>query len=184
MSMEPGLLVTIILAFLGYIVTYWRNIQISKRKEQLELIDKRISDFYGPLYVATQSAKRAYDSLLQKAGKEGIFFTDRDSPATEEDKKEWLHWMENVFMPNNMLIERLIIENAYLIQEEEMPECLLQFIAHVSGYKVNMARWKRGNYTETLSIIDYPQKLNEYIEDTYRELKAKQLRLIGRIRRS
>ena len=152
---------------------------MSKRQEKLELVNKRIGDFYGPMYVATQSAQRAYAALLQKMGKKGGFFTDKDSPATEDDKVEWFLWMRNVFMPNNELIEKIIIENAYLIQEGEMPKCLLQFVSHLSGYKANMAKWDQGDFSETLSVIDYPADLNEYIENAYIELKAKQLRLIG-----
>ena len=75
-------------------------------------------------------------------------------------------------MPNNELIEKLIIEKAYLIKDEKMPECLLGFITHMSGYKANMRKWEQGDYSEALSVIDYPSGLNEYIESAYQEFKS------------
>ena len=72
-----SLLASIFLAFAGYIITYWNNMQISKRKEQLDLVNQRIGEFYGPMYIATQSAQKAYEALLKKLGKEKGIFDDR-----------------------------------------------------------------------------------------------------------
>ena len=43
--------------------------------------------------------------------------------------------MTTIFMPLNDVREKIIIENAHLIVEEEMPQCLLDFVTHVVGYK-------------------------------------------------
>lgn len=38
-------------------------------------------------------------------------------------------------MPLNLKLESLIIENAHLIREEKMPQCLIEFVTHVLVYK-------------------------------------------------
>lgn len=184
MSIETlTLFTTIVLAFIGYLVTYWNNIQIAKVQGQLDLINKRIAEFYGPLYIATQTSERAYKALLLKLGKKGVF-DDANAPATERDIAEWRIWLVNVFMPINETIEKLINDRAYLIQEEEMPECLLQFVTHVSGYKALLKKWEKGDYSENVSIIKFPPELSKYATQSYKELKTKQLRLIGKTSRT
>ena len=172
-----SLIITVILALLGYLITYWNNILIAKHEQQLELVNKRISEFYGPLYVVTQTGGKAYKALLLKLNKRAVF--DGDSPATEKEIEEWRIWLTKVFMPNNELVERLIIEKAYLMQEEKMPDCMLDFITHVSGYKALLAKWEKGDYSEYLSMLNFPKELQEYAAQSYQQLKAKQLRLIG-----
>jgi hypothetical protein len=180
MSIEAlSLIATIALAFIGYLLTHWSNVQTARREAQLELINKRIGEFYGPLYIATQTSRRSYATLLQKLKRRAVF-ADPTGPPTEKQLAEWRIWSKSVFMPTDEFIEKLIIEKAYLIQEEEMPECLLQFITHVSAYRAILYKWKDNDFTELASIIDYPRELDKYATDSYRELKAKQLRLIGK----
>lgn len=184
MSIEiVSLTITIVLALTGYLFTHWNGIKASKRKEQLDLVNSRISEFYGPLYIATQTGDRAYKTLLQKLGKKTAIFTDSTAPPTEKDIVEWRFWMQNVFKPVNEFIERLILEKAYLIQEQEMPKCLLDFITSVSVYKVQLKKWENSDFDdfpEYISKFDFPTSLDEYAADSYRDLKARQLRLIGK----
>jgi hypothetical protein len=165
-----SLIITVFLALLGYLMTYWNNIRISKRKEQLDLINKRISEFYGPLYVSTQASRKAYLTLLKKLGRSAVF-DDPKSKATKADIKEWHIWVKSVFMPNN----------EYLIQEQKMPDCLLDFITHVSGYKAILNKWESGDFSENLSVVDFPVEIQDYAIDSYQQLKEKQLELIGKI---
>ena len=41
--------------------------------------------------------------------------------------------MTTIFMPLNDVREKVIIEKAHLIVEEQMPQCLLDFVTHVVG---------------------------------------------------
>jgi hypothetical protein len=182
MSLEIITLIsTVSLALLGYLLTYWNDLRISKRKEQLELINKRISEFYGPLYVATQTGLMAYLALLKKLNRSAVF-DDPKVKASEKDILEWRIWLKNVFMPNNEFIEKLILEKAYLIQEQEMPKCLLDFITHVSGYKAVIGKWENGDFAENLSLNDFPPDVVKYATESYQELKRKQLELIGKVK--
>jgi hypothetical protein len=81
----------------------------------------------------------AYQSLLTKLGKSAVFEEGKEPSQNELD--EWYVWVKAVFMPLNDLREKVIIEKAYLIVEEEMPTCLLEFVTHVVGFKAVLAKW-------------------------------------------
>jgi hypothetical protein len=171
-SMQGAAILTIILAFAGYLITFLTSRVSGRRAARLRLVDQRLNDFYGPLYVATVAGNIAYKSLLQKQGK-----TDCH-PIREEDLKEWTVWMTNIFMPLNDVRERIIIENAHLIVEEQMPQCLLDFVTHVVGYKALLAQWADGDYTERRSMIGWPPEFDTYVERSYQALKAEQTQLL------
>jgi hypothetical protein len=169
---------SILLTFVGWRVTHWKDRELAKHKDQLELVNKRLNEFYGPLYVASEAGETAYNSLLEKIGaKEDRYGAGKT--LTEDELTEWLVWMENVMMPLNEIRERLIIDRAYLIREREMPDCLTEFVKHVVGFRAVLAKWKKGNFTELYSFRIYPRELQEYARRSYRELKEEQARLIG-----
>lgn len=174
-----SIIVTVFLAFIGYIVTYVINLRTARIKERLNLVNKRIDEFYGPLYVGSRVGFIAWRTLLDKYQREGLFF-DEGKPPSEQQLREWQIWVENVFMPLNVLREKLILENAYLIREEEMPECLLKFVTHVSSYKAMLKKWSDGDFSEYIPLIEFPSELTEYALKSYQELKSEQLMLISK----
>jgi hypothetical protein len=92
--------------------------------------------------------------------------------------KEWTLWMTTIFMPLNDVREKIIIEKAYLIVEEQMPHCLLEFVTHVVGYKAVLSKWAEGDYSERRSTIGWPPEFDSYVTRSYRALKAEQTRLL------
>ena len=176
-----ALIVTVALAFIGYFASYINNLVLARRKERLDFINKAINDFYGPLYVITHVGQTAYMAFVAKIGKQND--PNLEKPLTEKEFAEWRLWVVNVFMPMNERYENLLLENAYLIQEKDMPECVLRFITHVSAYKPVIKKWESGDYSEQFSIIDFPEELLGYATRAYRSLKDEQLRLIGKLKR-
>jgi hypothetical protein len=81
-------------------------------------------------------------------------------------------------MPLNDEREKIIIKKAYLIVEEQMPQCLLDFVTHVVGYKAVVAKWAEGDYTERRSTIGWPPEFDVYVERSYAALKAEQTLLL------
>jgi hypothetical protein len=171
-SLQNAAVLTIVLAFFGYIVTYMFTRTMARRADRLRLVDQRLNKFYGPLYVATVAGNIAYRSLLDKQGK------TQCHPVRDEDLKEWMLWVTTIFMPLNDIREKIIIENAHLIVEEQMPQCLLDFVTHVVGYKALLAKWAEGDYTERRSMIGWPSGFDAYVERSYQALKAEQMRLM------
>jgi hypothetical protein len=77
-------------------------------------------------------------------------------------------------MPLNDIREKVIIEKAHLITEEPMPQCLLDFVAHVLGCKAMLAKWVEGDYTELHSTTGWPPEFEVYVKRSYASLKAEQ----------
>ncbi|MGD0681431.1 MAG: hypothetical protein ABR990_05215 [Terracidiphilus sp.] len=162
----------ILLAFVGYLATAWSAKMLARRKDKLEQVNRRLNEFYGPLYVASQAGNIAYRSLLKKQGKKQSF------PILDSEMKEWMLWMTTIFMPLNDVREKIIIEKAYLIVEEQMPRCLLDFVTHVVGYKAVLSKWADGDYSERRSTIGWPPEFDIYVERSYAALKAQQTQLL------
>ncbi len=171
-SLQNAWVLTIVLAFAGYLVTFMFTRMMARRADLLRMVNERLNEFYGPLYVASQAGNIAYRSLLQKQGKTQSF------PILDSELAEWVLWMKTIFMPLNDIREKIIIEKAHLIVEEQMPRCLLDFVTHVVGYKAVLAKWAEGDYTERRSTIGWPPEFDIYVERSYQALKAEQTRLM------
>jgi hypothetical protein len=170
--LHSAALLTVALAFIGYLVTMFGARMNARRRDKLRLVNKRLNEFYGPLYVASEAGDIAYRSLLKRQGK------SKSDPITDEQMKEWVLWMTTIFMPLNDIREKIIIERAYLIIEEKMPQCLLDFVTHVVGYKAVLSKWSEGDYTERRSSIGWPPEFDAYVKKSYAVLKAEQTRLL------
>ena len=179
-----GLFLTVVLAVSGYFATYYYSLRLTRKQHELDLVNRRMNEFYGPLYVSTQMGIIAIAALLRQFGREETLFYDRNRPPTDAELAEWRLWVEHVFMPINDFREKLILEKAYLIREQEMPACLLDFITHVSSYKPLLLKWHKGNFASHSPLIDFPVDLDKYAVDSYAELKSEQLRLIGALQKS
>ena len=171
-SLQNAAVLTVILAFIGYLATFMSARMLERRRDKLDLVNRRLNEFYGPLYVASQAGNIAYRSLLKKQGKTQSF------PILDDEMKEWVLWMTTIFMPLNDVREKIIIEKAYLVVEEQMPHCLLDFVTHVVGYKAVLAKWAKDDYSERRSTIGWPPEFDVYVERSYAALKAKQTRLL------
>ena len=171
-SLQNAAVLTIVLAFAGYLTTFLSARMLARRKDKLELVNRRLNEFYGPLYVASRAGNIAYRSLLTKQGKTQSF------PILDSEMKEWVLWMTTIFMPLNDIREKIIIEKAYLIVEEQMPRCLLDFVTHVVGYKAVLAKWAADDYSERRSTIGWPPEFDIYVERSYAALKAEQTYLL------
>jgi hypothetical protein len=163
---------TIVIAFAGYLITIIGARMLNQHRDKLDLVNKRLNEFYGPLYVASEAGNIAYRSLLKRQGKAV------SEPILDSELKEWILWMNTIFMPLNDIREKIIIEKAYLVVEEQMPQCLLDFVTHVVGYKAVMAKWAEGDFTERRSTIGWPPEFDIYVKRSYAALKAEQTNLL------
>lgn len=182
--------VTIGVALLGYVATYVNNLMMNRRKDRLDLVNRRINEFYGPLFIATESGEVAFRALWKKLRPQTALPDDRPPLGTElaemtdAEFVEWRVWCEAVFGPMNDFREKLIHENAYLIEEEDPPECLLQFVTHASAFKVLLQKWKAGDFSERVTTdFPFPETLAGYSRDTYVRLKKEQLELLAKVQR-
>ncbi len=170
--LQNAAILTILLAFAGYLMTFLSARMLARRRDKLKLVNKRLNEFYGPLYVASEAGNIAYRALLNRQGKE------KSDPILDSEMKEWMLWMTTIFTPLNDIREKIIIEKAYLVVEERMPQCLLDFVTHVVGYKAVLAKWAEGNYVERRSTIGWPPEFDIYVRRSYAALKAEQTSLM------
>ena len=166
--LQNAAILTVVLAFAGYLVTFLSARMLAQRRDKLKLVNKRLNEFYGPLYVASEAGNIAYRSLLERQGKE------KSDPILDSEMKDWVLWMKTIFMPLNDIREKVIIEKAHLIVEEQMPQCLLDFVTHVVGYKAVLSKWAEGDYAERRSTIGWPPEFDAYVRRSYAALKAEQ----------
>jgi hypothetical protein len=180
-----AVVVTIGLAFAGYVVTYLNGLRLSQRTERLARVNRQLSDFYGPLFALTEANSRTYRAFYERHARPGGRSPfDDETPPTAEELTEWRLWVGTVFLPNIQAMRDLVIQRADLLDEPEMPPLLLHLCAHVSGYEVTAARWEQGEYEEHLSVLPFPsEELVTYAREGFAALKKEQARLLGRPRR-
>jgi hypothetical protein len=172
------IIITIFLAFIGYLATYWNNIKIAQHQERLDRVNRQIKNLYGPLYALVTSANTTWIYFRRDYRPGGSFWGNNKRPSKEE-AEAWRLWMSEVFMPLNIQMEKIFLENADLIDEDVMPDCLLSLSAHVSAYKPVLKKWKDGDYSENTSVIKFPrEELLDYVKSNYSRLKGKQKRLL------
>lgn len=170
--LQNAAILTVLVAFAGYAITFASAHILARRRDKLDLVNKRLNEFYGPLYVASEAGNIAYRSLLTRLGKTQSY------PVLDSELAEWELWMRTIFMPLNDVREKVIIDKAHLIVEEKMPQCLLDFVTHVVGYKAVLRKWNNGDYTERRSTIGWPPEFDIYVRNSYAALKAEQTRLM------
>src|SRR6478735_8864364 len=110
--LQNAAILTVILALSGYFITSLNTQMLARRRDKLRLVNKRLNEFYGPLYVASEANDIAYHTLLKRQNKK------RSEPIRNEKMKEWMLWMTTIFMPLNDIREKVIIEKAHLIIKE------------------------------------------------------------------
>jgi hypothetical protein len=170
--LQNAAILTVVVALSGYFITFLSAHMLARRRDKLKLVNKRLNEFYGPLYVASEAGNIAYRSLLAKQGK------TQSEPIRDQDLKEWVLWIRTIFIPLNEIREKIIIDKAHLIVEEKMPQCLLDFVTHVVGYKAVLRKWADGDFSERRSTIGWPPEFDIYVRNSYARLKAEQTHLM------
>jgi hypothetical protein len=180
MSVSISLITTVVLAFVGYIVTYFNKVRLENRKFRLKYISDQIQFLYGPLFSLSNTADEAWQSFRSRCRPTGSFFGS-SPPPTEDELQQWRLWMTEVFMPLNLRMEKAIVENAHLIEGDGMPEEFQGLLAHVEVYRIVLKKWLEQDYLEHTAYIDFPANLRSYVETQFSALKKNQNRIIKSI---
>ena len=172
--------VTIFVAILGSVAAYLNSLRIAARKDQLDHVDRQLRKLYGPLFALNHVSNIAWRAFRQKyrPGAESYW---RTAPGpTAEEEEAWRLWMATVFMPLILRMEEVILKHSDLIEEQDMPQCFIDLISHISAYKAVLQKWSNGDYSEHVSVLRFPgAALTAYLEPQYRALKLRQTQLRG-----
>lgn len=182
MEWLPVIAVTITGAFalIGYAVTYRNNLKIEQIKGRLDRVNRQLGELYGPLLALVSGGSQARAAFLKRyrPGKRGFWV---EAPS-EEEAEVWRLWMKEVFMPLNLEIERIIVQNADLLDTDHMPQPFLSLVAHVEAYRTVLKRWEQNDFSEHLSLLPFPKGLRIHVEDEFSRLKRLQGELLGFLR--
>src|SRR3954466_1981218 len=182
---EAVTLIGVCVAAIGYVYKYQTDLKLLQRNDRLERINRQLSDFYGPLLALTRSSERSWEAFRQRhRPPPERSFWKLEPPASEDDVVAWRLWMATVFMPMHQQMMDIVLTHADLIDESEMPLCLLDLCAHVSGYQAVLKQWESGEISvarvDNISVVNFPsQALTDYASDAFDRLKAEQSRLLG-----
>ena len=171
--------VSILLALGGYLFTWLNGRRTQQKRDQLERVNAQLEKLYGPLFALVQSSDISWRAFRSQYQPNSRFFSD-NHPPSEDDLNAWRLWMRTVFMPINEQMYSIVLNNAHLLIEPEMPECLLILQAHVSSFKAVVQAWEYKDYSAHESQVHYPSKeLFDYVTKSYKKLKLHQAELIG-----
>lgn len=175
----------IVIAVVAAALAYWNAQRLSQRAARLERVNAQLADFYGPMLAHSSINSTAFH-LFQQHHQTGDYLFYRDGTgAAPELIEAWKLWMHTVFMPANRAMVEIIINHSHLIDDDQMPDCLVVLLAHISGYEVVLKQWEQGDYSRLTSVIDHPgQEFDDYVSETYRRLKQRQQHLIKGAARS
>jgi hypothetical protein len=167
-------------AVVGYFLTYRNNLRLSRRKDRLDRVTRQLSDFYGPLFATASASDASWHTFREQVRPGGAFWDRPGPPPTPEEQAAWRLWMTTVFMPLNRQMRDVIVDHADLLDEERIPELLLEVCAHVAAYEAVLRRWEESDYSEHITSINFPaDELLWYAREGVRRLKAEQNRLLN-----
>lgn len=171
--------VTILVAFFGYLITYLNTLRLSQRKDHLERINRQLGELYGPLFALSEASHIARKKFLQKHASGRTSFFAKDIKHSEDELSVWRLWMKTVFLPINFKIYDLVLSKSDLLIESDMPNCLVIICAHVTSYKVVLERWEQADFSEHTALIPFPKDFRDYVKVSFEKLKSKQAKILG-----
>jgi hypothetical protein len=158
--------------------TIWWQIKARRRddrlKNQLERLNKQISDLYGPLFTLYETGDQNFYIYLKHCGSNITF-----------KNPHYNLWSSTVFHPTNLAMEQLIINKADLVLGKKVPPCFLSFCAWSTTRKVYIEAHKMGNldlkiWEQILEEIEHPQiDMQVHLRATFEVLKEEQSRLLS-----
>ena len=165
-------------ALLGYFAAYRNNLQLERRKDHLDRLNRQLAEFYGPLYALSASAESAWEMFRSIYRPEVDAFWATDLPPSDVEAAAWRLWMTTVFMPLNRQMRDVVVRGTDLVEEDEMPSCLIDLTNHVAAYEPVIQRWRGGDHSDHHGPSNYPVEVAAYASERFKSLKLEQARLL------
>ncbi|QKW14261.1 hypothetical protein [Verrucosispora sp. NA02020] len=170
--------VSLAVAAIAGVATYLNTRIMNQRQESLRRINTQLEELYGPLLSlssTSQATWRVFRSVFKPELK-----VDITANLSSKEMDLWIAWMSQVFMPANRNSVEIIASKAHLIVGDSMPDCFLDFAAHVAGFEVVVKQWESGDRSTLTSIIPHPRDpYHDYIRGSFLELKKRQQILLS-----
>lgn len=174
-------IVSVFLPIVVMIGSVWAILfQINARREddilknQLERLNKQITEFYGPLYSLYETGHRNHYNFLLLHGDD-----------VSHKNPNFGIWSKNVFQPTNIGMENIIINKADLILGKSLPDCLLQFCQWSALMKVYNIAPLQNNFNDKkweriIKRTPHPEiSMQAFLRASFEVLKEEQSRLLS-----
>ncbi len=162
----------------GYFATYHNNLRLERRKDHLDRLNRQLAEFYGPLYALSASAQAGWE-MFRSIYRPNIGpFWGTDPPPSATEAAAWRLWMTTVFMPLNREMRDVVIHGTDLVDDDELPSCLIDLSNHVAAYEAVIQRWKEGDFSDHYGPSNYPVEVAAYASERFTRLKVEQGRLL------
>lgn len=163
----------------GFLAKGIYDIWLARRKDRLDRVNQQLKLLYGPLYALDRANNLAWAAFRSRTRPGGSYF-GTDPPPNQDELEMWRRWMRTIFQPIHNEMLSLITKNADLLIDDDLPESLQLFCAHVAAYRVVFERWSEHDFSEHTSVIGYPtEEMAVYLKGSFRLLKSQQRRLLG-----
>lgn len=175
-----GAAVSVIGWFINYVFTTVTERNKQKLTSKLEFTQRQLEELYGPLVFLVLEGRRSYSDLLEKLGRNFVFF--ENEPLPENDLAIWLFWTEHDFFPRNEKIKQIIEGKTHLIDSQKVPESWLVFLDHYNSWKIGHLMWEKlGNKYDWHSKVNWPVEFEGDVIKTFNAIKQRHSKLIGKI---
>lgn len=167
-------LLSIFIALLGIAYQIKARRKDDTLKNQLDRLNKQITDFYGPLYSLYETGHQNYYAYLELYGDEFHF-----------DNQNYKSWNVTIFQPTNFEIEHIIINKADLIIGHIVPEFFFQFCEWLTAQKAYFNAESQPGFDNDIwkPVIDYYQhpkdQMRMYIKASFEILKQTQSEVLS-----
>ena len=187
------IMIGLIFVIFGWIIPYKQSIKSTKQQQvfeknlicaqwEKELIDKQISQFYGPIAELLREQDLRWALIKYQLGRSVIFQKEQQkiTDLPEHEQKIWIHFIDTYSIPSRMKIIEIFQNNHHLMYQSEIPECIRPYMEYVLGWELLDNQKKNGvpNYYEYYYSYNYPIEFNYYIEKTLALLLQRQKELI------
>ncbi len=180
------------IVIIGWIIPYHQSlkaekrhmeneVQLEKMRWRKELIDRQISELYGPMNALIIQGEISFKRILYQMGRNVVFPNNTDfSDLCEEDQKIWKHYVDTYKIPNQLKMANLLLDNTHLLYNSEMDDSCFVFLDYALGWELldNQKRNDVPNYYQYCYSRNYPQQFNEYIRTTFEVLLKEQKELL------
>jgi hypothetical protein len=170
-------IVVAVLVFVGNQLAQARN---ERRQAALDRVNTQLRELYGPLFALVEVNEHLWRAVREShlPGRD-----ERASAALSESQTaQWRTWLSEALMPANKKMRDVIVQHADLLLDNDMPQVLQDFCAHVASYEVLLSRMDQPSVERT--VVRHPGKpYVSYVQTSYAALRKERERLLARRRR-
>jgi hypothetical protein len=150
-------IVTVVTLAMTIFLAWYVNDSLRKKMYHHELDEKRLRELYRPMDIILRSSKMAFQRYLKAESEEQVFIADL--------------WGEY-----NKAMKDLIIKNAYLFIEPELPPEISRLMEHIDVYLFDYQQYKQGKRENPFPGergYPFPSEINDYFANSSQQLVKK-----------